>query len=96
MREIGVCKSVSKASIELISDSNKLLCAFLGKFFQFSINRFCAIKRKNRNVRQILSIVANKILTVNEQFDLVLKVRERNPKLYTDFLYSYWAVICRE
>ena len=96
MREIGVFKSDFKASIELIIDSNKLLCAFLGKFFQFSINRFCAIKRKNRNVRQILSIVASKILTVNEQFDLVLKVRERNPKLYTDFLYSYWAVICRE
>ena len=96
MREIGVCKSVSEASIELISYSNKFLCAFLGKFFQFSINRFWAIKRKNRNVRQILSIVANKILTVNEQFDLVLKVRERNPKLYTYFLYSYRTVICRK
>ena len=96
MCEICACKSISEVSVELIRYSNKLLRTFLGKFFQFSINRFCAIKRKNRNVRQILSIVANKILTVNEQFDFVLKIRKCHPKLYTDFLDRYRTVICRK
>ena len=96
MREICICKSVSKACIKLIRHRQYLFCAFLDQLVQLFINHFRTIERKNRNIGQIFSVVTDKILSINQQFDFVLKVRKCNPELYTDFLDRYRTVICRK